>query len=327
MGSRIWRTIGVALAVLALLEGTLHFSGRRIGATEEWYVAGVGYLVEAMDVIEEAGVSSDVAIAGTSLVMLGIRTSILEDALDSVEVAHNVGLPDAHPPIQRRWLLEQAIPRLKPERVVWGVASLSFNGGRPQKSIDLYEHARAGKAGFFGPIDRALASVSMIARYRELLRGPLFVLHLFDPVLPEADPAQQPLDTLMKSVFPWPNIEKSQERFEALRSSLVSDFHVGEREAEDFIFTIEAMQDMDIEVVVVLMPVPLEYVEAHEDGRESFESWVEWVKATGSELGVPLFDYSRAIPDDQFADYNHVDPEGADVLTEMLVEDLRGLGW
>lgn len=327
MRARILLTLTVAVTTLFAAEAVLYAGGSSLGEPQDWYVSGLDEFVEALEVLDDAGVRSDLSFAGTSLVMLGLRTDVIEAELESVDVAHNLAVPDGHTSVQRRWLLEEAVPRVQPLRVVWGLASLDFNGGRPIKTIDLYEQARAGKVGFGGPIDRGLSQISRLSYYREFLRGPLFVRNLFGPPFPDPVQADRPLDSLMKSVTPWPFLEKSQQRFDALRSSLVADFHIGEREAEDFEFTLDEMLAEGIDVVLVLMPVPTEYLAAHDDGRESHESWVAYVRQQAAMRDIEVFDYTRLVPDERFADYNHVDEEGAHMLTQALVTELRALGW
>jgi len=325
MRQRIWRVVGVALVVLVAIEGSVRFMTPRVPKPPDWHYIGIDSLVESMDLLERGGVTSDVVVAGTSLVQR-IRVPIVERELESVAVAHNLSLFNAHTPVQRRWLLEEVLPRLKPDRVVWGVASLDFNGGRPQKEIEVYESSRAGKVGFAGPIDRLLGSLLMTVRYRQEVRGPLFFSHILDPPVLQAGPSEEPVDELLERSVIWDR-EQTEEAFASLRTRELHDFHIGEREAEDFIFSIEEMLKRDIEVILVLMPVPLEYVVANDEGRDSFTNWTDWVLSTAEELAVPVFDYSSAISQADFGDYIHLDAAGADLLTELLVEDLRLLGW
>ncbi len=318
------RTLLVALAALVAMEVTLHLFGERIGEPQFWYAPDAQQVIGEMDRLQEAGLTSDLVLAGSSMVRWGIRPPVLEDGLSSIMRANNAGLPKGYTTVTRRWLLEEVLPRLIPERVVWGLTSLDFNGGRPTPAIVEYEEARAGALGLFGSLDRQLWSVSMVARYRDLIRGPAFVLHLFDPV-PERPP-EIALEDLMQPVD-WPELRQTQQGLLDLKSSLLADFHIGGRHAEDFAYTVETLGDSGVEVVIVLLPVSAEYVAAHPNGAEGFESFLDWIRSEGERLGVPMFDYSRAIPEEEFLDYNHVGPSGATMLTEMLLADLSGLGW
>ena len=164
----------------------------------------------------------------------------------------------------------------------------------------------------------------MIARYRDILREPTFLLDLFDD--PRLQQTDVDLDDLMEPVI-WPDLGQTDHAFRALTTSLLADFHVGERHASDFRETIEALHAADVEVVVVLLPVSTPYIDAHPDGAAGFEAFSAWLMAEVQSLDVPLFDYSTTIAEDEFLDYNHVTPDGAGQLTEMLASDLEGIGW
>ncbi len=324
MRVRVLSTLVISLALLLAAEATLHLFGGRVGEPQFWYAPDAQRLVDDMDRLEAAGIVSDVVFTGSSMVQFGFRSSIVEARLGSIEAGHNAGIPKGYTTVTRRWLLEEVMPRLQPDRVVWGLSSLDFNGGRPTPAIVRYEEARAGARGFFGWADRGLWTVSMVSRYRDLLREPTFLSDLFDG--PAPDEVEVALDDLMEPID-WPALGQTPHAFLALTTSLLADFHVGERHAIDFRETIETLRAQGVEVVVVLLPVSAPYVDAHPDGAAGFESFNEWLRAEVESLGVPLFDYGRAIPEAQFLDYNHVSPAGANLLTEMLASDLEAIGW
>lgn len=324
MRVRVLTTALITVALLGVAEVTLHLFGERLGEPRFWYAPDAQHLVDDMERLEDAGFGSDVVFTGSSMVQFGIRSSMVEDRLGSVEAAHNAGTPKGYTTVTRRWLLEEVVPRLQPSRVVWGLSSLDFNGGRPTPAIIEYEAARAGALGFFGWIDRGLWSVSMVARYRDILREPGFLFDLLDDQStsrPELD-----LDDLMDPLD-WPAVAQTPKTFADLRSSLLADFHIGAGHAADFQATIEALLADGIEVVVALLPVSAAYVEAHPDGAAGYALFTEWLREQVGSLGIPMFDYSRAIPEEEFLDYNHVGPDGAALLTEMMASDLESLGW
>lgn len=321
---RIWQIIAIAIGVLALMEGLVRIVAHRVPPPSDWHFAEVEDWVADMETLQAAGVTSDVVVTGNSLVQR-IRVHTLEEELDSVSIAHNLSLFNAHAPVQRRWLLEEVVPRLKPDRVIWGVSSMDFNGGRETKEIDRYEHSRAGRVGLTGPIDRWLARMLMTARYRQELRGPLIFAHLLDPPR-----TAETTDTQLDGLLERPEIakrERTPELLAALRDVELVNYYIGEREADDFVFTIKELQKRGIDVVVILMPVPPEYIVANNEERVTFDEWREWVTTTCATLGVPVIDHSTAMPDEYFIDYLHLGAEGADIWTDLVVEDLQRLGW
>jgi len=324
MRVRVLIVVLITVTLLGVAEVTLHLVGERLGEARFWYAPDAQHLIEDMERLESAGIASDVVFTGSSMVQFGIRSAIVEDRLGSVEVAHNAGIPKGYTTVTRRWLLEEVVPRLQPDRVVWGLSSLDFNGGRPTPAIIDYEAARAGALGVFGWMDRGLWSVSMIARYRDILREPSFLFDLLESQT--RSELTIGLDDLMDPVV-WPDVGQTPHAFNALRTSLLADFHVGDRHAADFRATIEALSADGIEVVVALLPVSVPYLEAHPDGDDGYALFTDWLRREVDSLGVPLLDFSRAIPEGEFLDYNHVGPDGAALLTEMLVSDLELLGW
>lgn len=323
MRSRVLRTLTVAIVALVALELTLHLSSSRLGEPRFWYAPDAQAIVDGMDRLSDAGVASDLVVAGSSMVQFGLRPSHLEEELSSIEAAHNVGIPKGYTTVMRRWILEEIVPRLHPDRVVWGLSSLDFNGGRPTPALAEYEEARAGATGFFGAVDRWLWSVSMTARYRDDLREPRGFLDLLDSTAAEGEVEVR--DLLEPTV--WPDVGQTAHAFAALRTSLLFDFHIGEDHAADFEFTIDTLRDAGIEVVVALLPVSQPYVDAHPGGEVGYREFVEWIESETARLGVPFLVYDRSISEEEFLDYNHVTPAGATLLSDLLASDLRALGW
>ncbi len=324
MPARIGRTLLVAIAVLVAVEATLHVAGARIGDPQFWYSPRAQQAAAAMERLHEAELAADLVLVGSSMVEFGFRSELLEDALPTVTRVGNVGIPKGYTTVTRRWALEEVVPRLDPTRVVWGLTSLDFNAGRPTPALPQYEEARAGAPGFFGWLDRGMWSVSMISRYRDLLRGPLALLDLLEQPAPE--PPELPLEDLL-SPIEWPDVSQTDAAFRALRGSLLHEFSIGEQHVADFRYTVAALQEALIEVVLVLPPVSAEFVAAHPEGEETFAEFRTWIRSEAEDLGVPIFDYSLAMPEERFLDYNHIDRTGATLLTEMLIADLSNLGW
>jgi hypothetical protein len=324
MASRVLRVLLAAAAVILLLEGALRLFGDRLDEPLDWYHETAQQLVEEMQRWEKAGLTSDVVFAGTSMIRADVRIPIIEAELASVYRAGNLGLPAAQVPVVRRWLLEQVVPRLQPTRVVWGVQSLDFNGGRLIPTIERYEEARAVRRGFLGTIDRALSSVSALAHYRVQLRDPSFVADLFHPAKDSPEPS---LEDLLSPANDSPGSNKTRRELHRIREEVLNGFTIGEAEAADFEYTVRALQDQGIEVVIVLMPVPPQYIEAHPNGHDDFRSFRQWMMTEADRLGIPLLDYSRAMPGDKFRDYTHLGLDGSIEFSRMLASDLRTLGW
>ena len=311
--------------MVAGLEGLLRLTANRIEEPLEWYHLLAQGLAEDLERLQDAGVTSDVVFVGTSMVWADVSVATIEEQLTSVVWAHNAGLPAGMTPVVRRWLLEEVEPRIHPQRVVWGVSSLDFNANRFEPSIDAYNQARATRPGWLGAIDRFLSDHLMLARHRAQLRDPQTIGDLlFGSPFPPGE--ELPLEDLMSPVNDS-EPEGRQTQQGLLRRRVLRDYAVGETELEDFRFTVRTLQDMGIEVVVVLMPVPQSYVSYHPNGEDDFRLFRETMIGEVAELGVPLLDYSRVLPDEEFIDSTHLDESGSVVFSQMLAADLADLGW
>jgi len=328
--SRVWRVLVVALAVVALFEVGLRLREDRLEVPREWYTNLAQNRIKAADLIREEGIPSDILFVGTSMAHMAVRVEVVEDRLVSVEQAHNAALPAAQTPVVGRWLLEAMIPRIRPSRVVWGVSSLDFNGNRLKPTIDRYNSARASRPGWVGQVDRGLGDLMALSHNRVALRDPASLGALFGlGEWAEEEPGREvdPDRLLAPGNNRTERIEEFDKEFERIRTEVVNDFSVGEREAGAFRSTIVELQRMGIEVVVILMPVPDAYVAAHPDGEEDFAEFQEFVITEVAGLGVPYFDYSHSFDDDSFADVTHLLREPSVRFTELLSADLAGLGW
>ena len=176
-----WIRFSIALlAFLLAAEFGLHAFDDRLPQPMDWFNGQARFLVAEMDRTAEAGVRSDIVFAGSSMVGEGIDVQAIEDGLASVEVAHNTAVNSARTPTIRRWLIEEVVPRLRPQRVVWGVSSRDFNENRPEPAVDRYNSSRATRLGVAGAVDRFLASISLFSRYRSELRDGLGIPEFVD---------------------------------------------------------------------------------------------------------------------------------------------------
>jgi hypothetical protein len=319
---RALKVFVVAALVVAGLEIVLRLLEPRLDRPQEWYQDAAQQAIDEMDRVREAGLQTDVVFVGSSMVRRGVQIPIVEDELDSVDFAGNLGLPYANTSVVRRWLLEQVMPRLQPRRVVWGVQSSSFNGSADLPPLEVYERTRATRPGILGPLDRVLARYLFLSRHRAQLRDPEALSHVFSPPaaesLAELDDLLSPTN-VRRRPRPGADTEAPEE--------LASQFSIGERETRDFRYTVGRLQEAGIDLVLVVMPIPTAYVAGHPNGEADIAAFRTWVAAEAEALGVPLFDFSRALPDDLFADRAHLLAQGADALSVMLSASLRSLGW
>ncbi len=302
----------------------MRLAARRLEEPLEYYIDFAQRMVGEMEILEEAGRTSDVLFVGTSMVQLGIDVAPFEHTLDGAREVHKVALPGAQASLVERWLLDEVAPRLRPERVVWGVSSLDFNGNRPEKMLAAYLQGRAVRQGGLAAIDRFMARHSFLVRYRSHLRNPIA---LADDLL-DGTPLPSPVDVdSLLSEMPRPKAARTPAILAEISGIALGDYAVGEGEIEAFRRTVAALRQNGAEVVIVVMPVPDEYVAAHPDGADDYSEFRTALDAEIARLGLELLDYGNAYPTAAFADYTHLRPAEARRFSQQLAHDLAGIGW
>ncbi len=323
--------IGALLATLLGAELAVRASASRLDEPLIYFSGSAQTAVHDMDVLADNGITSDLTFVGTSMVRRGIDANRFEGVLDGVDYAHNVALPGAQTPVVERWLLDEVVPRLRPTRVVWGLSSIDFNDGRPNKTIDQYLKARASEPGFKGDVDRVVLDLAL-SEHREELRDPAALIEATRGNGVKYTRAR-PLDR--RAVWDLQYPELSDERLAKMRANhkvtvrdkQLADFNLGNRELESFRTTIRELRARDIEIVIVIMPVPTSFLDLHPEGPEQFDAFAAEVIAEAEALGVVALDHRSRMDDDDFRDYEHLWVEAAKRYSDLLAADLLTLGW
>lgn len=321
-------TVGLLVAVLAA-EGATRVVAARLPEPQDWVTPKMGTTVRDMDRIEAAGLTSDTVLVGTSMVGRGFAPTTLRDELGAGPV-RKVAVEGAQATLIRRWLLEEVIPRLHPRRVVWGVSTLDFNGGRPDPMTDRYDAARATRRGALGSVDRLLEEASEVARHRATLREPARLAR--EVRRSRASRRPRPVAELLTQSPPAlrPRRELTGDgviRF--IRGDMLAGFSPGTAvaELEAFRSTLLDLRRLGIETAVVVMPVSRTYLRAHPHGRRDYDAWLASVQEAAAGTGATLIDVHRSRPDADFPDNVHLAPQVAPVFTRAVARELAAAGW
>ena len=322
------------LTVIVATEFGVRVAAHRLPEPLQYFSPAAQTLVHDMDLLNTKGKHSRITFFGTSMMRRGVDTDRIERLLGwSNTSATNVALPGAQTPLMKRWLLEEVVPRLHPSVIVWGVSSLEFNGGRLRHSIDDYNAARATKMGTLGDLDRSMNKIA-ISKYRDTLRDPLELSNVAHGKVAKYT-HRVPLKDRASWVLGYKNLspkkltsERTAERSYAKSTQLV-DFRVGRAELDSFTQTIVELRRRGINVVIVVMPVPSEYLRIHPGGPKQFESWQRSITDAATRSGANVIDqFVRALPDDSFRDVEHLETVPArDVFTPKLTTALMALPW
>ncbi len=321
-------------AVIGVAEAGVRVAESRLPEPLRYFSGQSQSVINDMDVLAANGVTSRVTFVGTSMVRRDVDAARVEKELKWPDTsAHNVALPGSQTTVVQRWLLEEVVPRLKPRVVVWGISTLDFNSGRPDHPIDQYNAARASQQGLFGSLDRGLET-SALSEHRDALRDPF---ELKSAAQGTATKYLQQKSLKARATWRLEYDSKTPEQLKKMkanhlltvRDKQLKDFQVGDAELQAFRETVAALQRQGINVVIVIMPVPSDYLPLHPKGEAQFVQWQRQITQEAKQLNVSVIDdLVRSMPDSAFRDYEHLWPEPArEVFTPKLTARLKSLPW
>jgi hypothetical protein len=282
-------------------------------------------LARGMNRLQAAGVHSDITFVGTSQVARGALPRVVRQKL-GFDWVENVALPGAQTPVVQRWLLDEVVPRLHPKRVVWGVSSIDFNGGRPDPTIEKYDAARATRPGLIADADRMLADHLAIAKYRNELRDPVKFAGALR--VGQASQALEPLKNLLGPMHRDPTRHANFKRgYQYLTKSQLGNFRVTQPYIDAFQSTLRSLREQGIQALVVIMPVPTGFRLAHPEGPAQYERWKATTIKAARATGTRVLDLDDTEPDTDFPDFVHLTKPAAQSWSALLADHLAAIGW
>jgi len=310
-----------ALIVLLLAEAVLATIDRKLPEPVEWY----NPLAQAKAVqIERLARSeaADVVFVGPSTVFRGIDPDMFERRDPLRREAYNAGLTGGFPPIMRRWVTEEVLPKLQPRTVVYGLSSLDFHDRIFRGSVDAYRTALATRKGTLAATERLAARYSRLFRYRRLFQDPTEYTYIRRVVAGKAPGrVEREIRTLSEDGF-RPKQDVDRDRRDTDRA-ILRRFQVGPRGTKDVTRLVRYLQRRDIDVVFVEMPVPRRWRALHPRGDADHRRFERHLRSLAHELSVPLLRPPEGLTRSRlFADNLHMNRRGARELTRWLVSRL-----
>lgn len=160
------RVAVAAVVVLVLAELGVRATADRFPTPNTWYHPSAQVKVDQMQAIADAGQRRPVVVVGTSQMAMGVDPAVLSSALPGHPGTYNAALLAGYPPVTRRFVPEEVVPRLQPELVVLGVSHLDLQEG-PEPP---YDEALATSRSRWAAAERWLSQRSYLVRHREALR-------------------------------------------------------------------------------------------------------------------------------------------------------------
>lgn len=288
----------------------------------DWSYWEIEHKVRAMDRLTKRRGASVVTI-GSSAIQTAVNPELLSELLGSDRPAFNAALNGITARTMEAWTRDVVLPRLRPDTVVIGVDSITFNDNSVTGAA-IFDRL-VGSRPYARLIDEGsltrrvlyrLERVSFLVRYRRFFRRP----------------ARQGMAKKNKShvsdlgfllfakVFHQRPYQVRDRQIEIWRKALF-DYEAGGQERAALDRLIDDMRARGVKVLLVKMPVSPDWIGMHPRGAEDFARFEHVLEAFVRERDVPYADlWSRFTTLDDFADPIHVNGAGQERFTRMLAD-------
>jgi len=306
------------LTALVVAEASARFAEAAGPPILRWYDAATQLKVEQMDDLDRV----DVIFAGTSVAWQGLVPEVFTGTDPEGRTAYNAGLAGGVPVVMEPWLLEEVIPRLHPDLVIWGLSSMDFSTSYGDDNLDRYRDALDSRAGPLAAIEQTTARLSSLVRYRTILRHPGALF----------GPERDAIETDFADAAAILGADGQRLRFQPdtgpdrarqIEARLV-DYRIDESDIQAIHRTVNALRDQGVEVLLVEMPVPDRYVSLHPEGVADTSRAHETITAISDVFDLPTIDLRYGFTDDDFVDFTHLDQTSTTSLTTRLAIALTG---
>lgn len=263
-----------------------------------------------------------VVFAGTSQMQGAVDPEALCQDFSFRWSAYNAALDAATPLIQEHWLNKVVVPRLRPVTVLLGISPLDFVD-LGSETRDFYFQSLATRGDWLGRFERRAAGLSTIVSRRHELRSPAVVVQsLLRTMSGVRDPGLRPQQLNSKG-FSQPTIPTEEFNYaEPVRSflkTLAQKWSPNGRQRFALERTIKALQDQNIEVLLLDMPVSAQVIEQMTRHDRTYEDFRRFVRHEAEVLEIPLLDTSTGVTDARlFRDPHHLNFAGAQLFTTLI---------
>ena len=275
----LWFAAGLLVAAAAA-EGSARIAEAAGPPVLRWYDATTQLKVEQMDRADSAAV----VFAGTSMAWQGFVPSEFTASDPGDRTAYNAGLAGGVPVVMEPWLLEEVIPRLQPDVVVWGLSSMDFSSSYGDDNLERYRDALDTRTGSLATLEQTTSSFSALVRYRTILRRPSAMFGSGrDEIETEFEDAASTLgDSGERHDFTVDFGDKRSAQVE----SRFRNFRIDETDIRAIHRTVTNLREQGIEVVLVEMPTPDAYAALHPEGDADLARTHQTIVAIGEVLDL-----------------------------------------
>lgn len=331
LGRAVCTAALATLAVLALAELGSSTLSRYLPEPKLWGDDATAVKIAQMDL--RSNRCTDVVVAGNSMARDAFLPKTFEASDPEHRMAYNASLDAASPPMLRRWLTEEVLPRLHPTTVVLALASLDVNGNSRagRAAHEKYDDAPLSRPGRAGRLEAATVRRSSLLRHRSELRQPQVLWE----ALARASRGEGIPSATDSGVLGPDGEGRSRQalRYNGnpasgafLSDQLLNDFEIDGALIDAEADLVDELESQGISVVLVVLPVTANYRDSHPGGQSQFEAFLVGARRMAAEHDAPLIELQDGADLGRFADTHHLNREGAEALSRTLPALLRDNG-
>ena len=324
---RLLLILAVTAGLLLVAEGVARALDDELPPLLRYHSYEADLKVERMDDLGQEG-GAAVAFVGTSLVY-GIDPAALPRSVDGRPAGYNAALASGIPLLIRPWTTHAVLPRLAPDLLVVGLTSYELSDDPfavvQAEAFASSDGARRDRddAGALDRVDRWLGEHSALWEHRSALRDPSTLL---DAVRGDGFELDAVTASLQPSGRPsYRERTRFEDRLQPGGGGL-GRWEIGTDNVAALRGLLREARAAGVEVALVNMPVTEEYVARHPRGAADYEAYRAFLRDLAEEEDVPLIDGHGLTDHRFFADEVHLNLEGAQAFTALLVDALRAHG-
>lgn len=321
------RTVVAALAVLIAAEiGAQVLAPVIEPVPVEWLNATTERKHEQVQLLAGSaaeGTNIPVVFVGDSAAQQAFLPATFSSLDPTARLSYNAAIPGGVPGVVRPWLLDEVIPTLESEVVVWGVGITDVVSGYGDRAIDDYANARSTRDDLLGTIERQAAEVSALVRIRSALRDPSLLFGgRRDRVIADVESAEALLGPAGERVG-YEAGPGEVGRGEAIE--MLGSFSIDPNDLDDIADTIRRIRRRGKEVVLVEMPTSPAVVDILPNGSADVGAFRTALAEVADGSQTQVFRAVENFGDTAFVDHLHLTQAAADSLTAQVATALPAL--
>ncbi|MGI9600843.1 MAG: hypothetical protein ACR2QE_03090 [Acidimicrobiales bacterium] len=238
-------------------------------------------------------------------------------------LSYNAAIPGGVPAVTRPWLLDEVIPRIESDIVVWGISMTDVTEGYGDAEFAAYQNSLGAKEGLLADVERAVVDVSALVRIRPALRDPsLLAGDRRDEIVQDMELSETLLGPGGQRLGYQPG-PTDINAAEATR--LLGDFTIDQGDLNAIADTITGIRRRGKQVVLVELPTSPQAIELLPDGAASLDDYRSALADLATATNTQVFRAVGPFTEDDFVDYVHLTEEAAESVTGQVAAALPTL--